>query len=38
MRELQREKDFSNRLAGNLLVQSDSVIILGKDVILQIVK
>ena len=30
---LQREKDFSNRLAGTLLFQSDFIIILGKTVV-----
>ena len=35
---LQREKDFSNSLAGTLLVQSDAVILLDKTVVLQIVE
>ena len=33
---LQRQKDFSNRLAGTLLVESDSIIVLGKTVVLRI--
>ena len=34
---IQREKDFNNILAGTLLFQNDSVIVLGKTVVLQIV-